>query len=123
MAKFFLLCGALNALLAIILGAFGAHALRGQLSEKMFDVFNTASEYHFYHAIGLMIIGILFLQLSPSTWFKWSGWFMLAGIVLFSGSLYFLAVSRYSWLGFVTPFGGTAFILAWLSVFIGLLKH
>ncbi len=123
MAKFFLLSGALNALLAIMLGAFGAHALREQLQERMLEVFHTASQYHFYHALGLMIIGMLVLQLQPSPWFKWSGWLMLAGILLFSGSLYLLAVSRIGWLGIVTPFGGTAFILAWLSAFIGLLKN
>jgi uncharacterized membrane protein YgdD (TMEM256/DUF423 family) len=123
MAKFFMLSGLLNAILAVMLGAFGAHALKASLTDRMLDIYNTASEYHFYHALGLIIIGLLMSHVVASPWLKYSGILMLIGIVLFSGSLYLLAVSRISWLGAITPVGGLAFILSWLAAFIAILKH
>lgn len=123
MAKFFMLSGLLNAILAVVLGAFGAHALKTSLTDRMLDIYNTASEYHFYHALGLIIIGMLISHVVASPWLKYSGILMLIGIVLFSGSLYLLAVSRISWLGAITPVGGLAFILSWLAAFIAILKH
>ena len=118
-----MLSGLLNAILAVVLGAFGAHALKTSLTDRMLDIYNTASEYHFYHALGLIIIGLLMSHVVASPWLKYSGILMLIGIVLFSGSLYLLAVSRISWLGAITPVGGLAFILSWLAAFIAILKH
>jgi len=123
LAKLFLFTGSLNALLVIVLGAFGAHALKARLTSDMLATYQTGIQYHFYHAVGLMMIGLIALHVPPSGYLKWSGWLMLAGILLFSGSLYLLSVSGIRWLGAITPIGGTAFILAWALLAIGVLKH
>ncbi|HKK13029.1 MAG TPA: DUF423 domain-containing protein [Gammaproteobacteria bacterium] len=114
MPRVFLLLGAINGALAVLLGAFGAHGLRGHLPPGMMEVYHTANQYHFYHALGLLAVGMAAFQMPESAALRWSGWLMLAGIVLFSGSLYALSVSGVRWLGIITPFGGTAFIIAWL---------
>jgi uncharacterized membrane protein YgdD (TMEM256/DUF423 family) len=112
-AKLFLVLGGLAALAAVVLGAFGAHALKDRLPPEMLAVWRTGTEYHFYHALGLIAVGLVAAQLPGSALLKWSGWLMLAGIALFSGSLYLLASTGTRWLGAVTPVGGTAFIAAW----------
>ncbi len=110
----YLFLGALNAALAIVLGAFGAHGLKTQLSAQMLSVFHTGVEYHGYHALGLILLG-LFIRAHPTRGvLHASGVCMLIGIVLFSGSLYVLSLSGLRWLGMITPLGGTAFIIAWL---------
>lgn len=114
LSRWFLLLGGVNAFAAVLLGAFGAHALRQRLPLDLQAVYQTGNQYHFYHALGLLAVGLLSLQLPASSLLKWSGWLMLAGIVIFSGSLYALGVSGVRWLGAITPFGGTAFIIAWL---------
>ena len=111
--KLFLSAGGLAALAAVALGAFGAHALKTRLSAEMLAVWHTGVEYHAYHALGLLAVGLVAAQLPESMLLKWSGWLMLAGIVLFSGSLYALALSGERWLGAITPIGGTAFLAAW----------
>lgn len=116
-ARVFLAIGGVAALLAVALGAFGAHALKNRIPAEMLAVWHTGVEYHFYHALGLLAVGIVAAQLPDSTLLKWSGWLMLAGILLFSGSLYALALTGQSWLGAVTPAGGLAFIAAW-TVFV-----
>jgi uncharacterized membrane protein YgdD (TMEM256/DUF423 family) len=122
MFKIFVAIGGLNALLAVALGAFGAHGLEGLLSPDMLQVFETGVRYHFYHALGLILAGIISLHLPESALLKSSGWLMLAGIVLFSGSLYALSTSGVRWLGAITPLGGAAFIVAWLLLVIAVLK-
>ncbi|OYV75177.1 MAG: hypothetical protein B7Z66_13920 [Chromatiales bacterium 21-64-14] len=119
MARTFLFLGALNGLLAVVLGAFGAHILKARLSADLMAVYHTANEYHFYHALALLLIGIVALQFPESRPLKWAGWLMLVGIVLFSGSLYLLAVTGTRWLGAITPLGGLAFIAGWLLLAIG----
>ena len=114
MQKFALFAGSINAMLAVILGAFGAHGLKGRLTEEMLSVYQTGVQYHFYHSLGLIIIGVVAFYLPASTLLKWSATVMLAGIVLFSGSLYLLALTDVRWLGMITPLGGIAFIVAWL---------
>ncbi|MEJ2508442.1 MAG: DUF423 domain-containing protein [Gammaproteobacteria bacterium] len=116
--KLFLFLGSLNAMLAVLLGAFGAHALRGRVAPDLMAVYRTAEQYHFYHALGLLGVGLVALHLPGSALVKWSGWLMLGGMVLFSGSLYALALSGVRWLGAITPIGGTAFIVAWLVLCI-----
>lgn len=113
-AKLFVVLGSLNAMLGVILGAFGAHALKGRLPALMLAVWHTAGQYHVLHALGLIGIGLLALHIPGKSLLKTAGWFMAAGIVLFCGSLYLLALTRVHWLGFITPFGGMAFIIAWL---------
>ena len=112
-AKLFLAAGSLAALAAVVLGAFGAHALKTHLSAEMLAVWHTGVEYHVYHALGLLAVGLVATQLPESALLKWSGWLMLAGIVLFSGSLYALALSGERWLGAITPIGGLGFLAAW----------
>jgi uncharacterized membrane protein YgdD (TMEM256/DUF423 family) len=111
--RIFLAAGGLAMLAAVALGAFGAHALKARLSGEMLAVWKTGVEYHVYHALGLLAVGWLAAQFPDSTLLKWSGWLMLAGIVLFSGSLYALALSGERWLGAITPIGGVAFLGAW----------
>lgn len=112
-AKLFLVIGALACMLAVLLGAFGAHALRAKLSPDMLAIYQTGVQYHFWHALGLLAIALAIAHFPAATALKWAGWLMLAGIVVFSGSLYVLAATGLRWLGAITPLGGTAFILAW----------
>ena len=122
-AKLFLLLGSVNAALAVILGAFGAHALKARIDEYLLKVFHTGVEYHFYHALGLILIGIIAMNIPVNAWIKSSGWMMFAGIVLFSGSLYLLSILNLRWLGMITPIGGLLFILSWLSLSIAIFKN
>lgn len=121
-AKLFITLGALNAFLAVLLGAFGAHALKARLSADMMAVFHTGNQYHFYHALGLLLVGVVAVQLPDSALLRSSGWLMLTGIALFSGSLYVLAISGVRWLGAITPFGGLAFLAAWLLLAVAVWK-
>lgn len=107
--------------LAVALGAFGAHGLKSQLSTDMMQTYKTGVEYHFYHALGLLLIGILAISY-PSELMKWSAIFMAAGILVFSGSLYVLAVTGIKWLGAITPIGGLSFIAGWILLFLAVWK-
>lgn len=114
-AKLFLVLGALAGAAGVALGAFGAHALKARLAPDQLAVWQTAVQYHFWHALALVAIGIVIAVALPgSTTLRWAGWLMVAGLVLFSGSLYVLVLSGARWLGAVTPLGGTAWIVAWL---------
>ena len=112
-AKLFLATGCIAALLAVALGAFGAHALKTRIAPELLAVYRTGVEYHFYHALGLILVGLAAFHLPDSAWLRSAGWAMLAGILLFSGSLYLLALTGLRWLGAITPFGGVAFLAAW----------
>jgi uncharacterized membrane protein YgdD (TMEM256/DUF423 family) len=108
-----------------VLGAIGAHALKDRLSPKMMSVYHTGSQYHLYHALGLMLVGVVALQLPESSLTQWSGWLMLTGMALFSGSLYLLAITGNTgkgWLGAVTPVGGLSLISAWILLAAGVLQ-
>lgn len=111
-SKIFLVIGSLNAMLAVMLGAFAAHGLKNHLTQDLMAIYQTAVQYHFFHALGLLVVGLIALHI-PSAAVKWSGWLMVMGILLFSGSLYLLAISGTRWLGMITPFGGICFITAW----------
>jgi len=113
-AKLFLVTGAVSGALAVILGAFGAHGLKKSLSEDLMQVYQTGVQYHFYHTLGLLLIGVVAMQLGGSSLLKWSGWSMVAGMVLFSGSLYLLAITGVRGLGAITPIGGLLFVAAWI---------
>lgn len=121
-ARLFLSLGSISAALAVMFGAFGAHALRARLTPDMLAVYHTGSQYHFYHAFGLILIGLIALHLPELAFLRAAGWLMVAGTVLFSGSLYLLAVTGNRWLGAVTPLGGLAFIAAWILLAISLLR-
>ncbi len=122
MAKLFLALGCINAMLVVLIGAFGAHGLKARLTVENMAVFQTGVQYHLYHAVGLILLGLIALQIPITPYLRWSGWLMLVGIILFSGSLYTLSITNIRWLGMITPLGGTAFILAWLMLTIGIMK-
>ena len=119
--KALLVIGSLNAALAVMLGAFGAHGLKARVDAQLLAVWQTASEYHFYHALGLLLVGLLAKQFSAAG-IVTSGWIMLAGTLVFSGSLYLLVLTGQRWLGAITPLGGTALIIAWLMLAWSLYK-
>jgi len=122
-AKFFLISGALNAGLCVMLGAFAAHKLKGQLAENLLHTFQTGVQYHFYHSFALLFLGVLMFQLNlQSNSLKFAGYGFLLGILLFSGSLYGLSFSLGKWLGPITPLGGLCFIAAWLMMAFGIFK-
>jgi uncharacterized membrane protein YgdD (TMEM256/DUF423 family) len=99
---------------AVVLGAFGAHALRARLDPEALAIYQTAVQYHFWHALGMLGVGALMLQWPTSGRLGWVAGLLLAGLVLFCGTLYALALTGATWLGMVTPIGGLAFIAAWL---------
>jgi len=115
-------CGAVLALLGVGLGAFGAHALKARLAADMLAVYQTGVQYHLWHALGVVLIGILVQLLPGAKWLPVAGWLMVAGVVMFSGSLYALSLSGVRVLGAVTPLGGVAFLLAWGMVAYAVLK-
>ncbi len=121
MNRFILAFGASAAMVAVILGAFAAHGLKGQLSSEMLAVFQTGVQYQFYHALGLLAVGIIAKHLSSGLVIR-AGQCFIAGIVLFSGSLYALALTSVKWLGPVTPIGGVCFIVGWLLLSIAIVK-
>ncbi len=108
----FALAGAVLALLAVGLGAFGAHALRSRLSPEMLAVFETGVRYHMYHALALLACAWA-VERWPSPQLHWAGWLLVVGIALFSGSLYLLTLTGARWWGAVTPLGGVAFLAGW----------
>ncbi|WP_438314838.1 DUF423 domain-containing protein [Sporosarcina sp. FA9] len=121
---FFIIAGAVNAAIAVVFGAFGAHALKDRLSEHYLAIWETAVQYQMFHAIGLILIGILMNSsiLGPSTQLSWAGYLILAGIIIFSGSLYVLSLSGIGILGAITPIGGVAFITGWIMLIIAVVK-
>ena len=117
MERLFFSLGAGSALIAVGAGAFGAHALRARLSPELLAVFETGVRYQMYHAIGLLAASWA-LTRWPGPWAVRAGWLFLAGTLLFSGSLYTLAVSRIRWLGAITPLGGVAFLAGWACLIL-----
>ncbi len=114
MDRLFIIFGSLNAFLAVGFGAFGAHGLKTRLTVEMLAVCQTAVHYCFFHALALLCIGILAQNGLHSFYLKTSGWLLLTGIILFSGSLYALSITGLRYLGMITPFGGVAFLVGWL---------
>ncbi len=123
MDRLFISLGACSAFLAVGLGAFGAHALRGRLDEHMLAVWHTAVQYHLIHSVGLMLTGILVHLFSETGLLKLAGWLFALGIFLFSGSLYLLAIFEIRKLGMVTPLGGLAFLGGWLVLTLGMIRQ
>jgi uncharacterized membrane protein YgdD (TMEM256/DUF423 family) len=119
--KSIIITGALLAGLAVMLGAFGAHALKARVSTEDLTIFETAVKYHMYHALGLILIGFLGFHY-PSKTIQLPAWIMMSGILIFSGSLYVLVLSGIRWLGVITPIGGIAFIISWLLLSYNLFK-
>ncbi|WPB82694.1 DUF423 domain-containing protein [Archangium violaceum] len=112
-----LILGAASAFLSVAAGAFGAHALRARLTPDLLTIFETGARYHMYHSMGLIAIGLLG-QVRPHPLLNGAGWAMTVGILLFSGSLYALALSGVRALGAITPLGGLGFLAGWLLLAI-----
>ncbi|AYC28776.1 DUF423 domain-containing protein [Paenisporosarcina cavernae] len=122
---FFIIAGAVNAFLAVALGAFGAHALKEKLSEKYLAIWETAVQYQMFHAVALLVIGVLLSTslLGPVSSLNWAGYLLLAGIIIFSGSLYVLSLTGIGVLGAITPIGGVAFLAGWVMLIVAVVKH
>lgn len=116
MAKLFIVLGACSGMLAVVFGAFGAHALKGRLDEYAMGVFETAVQYHFYHSFAILAVGIIALSQPETVMLKSSGWLFFLGLLIFSGSLYIVSLTGLRWLGAITPLGGLAFIGGWLCL-------
>jgi|SRR6266850_4232405 len=119
MDRTFLLIGAVLGFLGVALGAFGAHALKSRLSPEMLTVFETGVRYQMYHTLAVLIVAAAIGHIGNTRLLAFAGWSFLAGILLFSGSLYALALTSVGILGAVTPFGGLLFLIGWacLAVF------
>lgn len=121
--KLFIIIGAINAFLSVALGAFGAHGLEGKVEPKYLETWQTGVQYQMFHAVGILIIGVLLGNISANSLLTWSGWLMLIGIILFSGSLYVLTLTKISILGAITPLGGVSFLVAWVLLIVAAIKH
>jgi uncharacterized membrane protein YgdD (TMEM256/DUF423 family) len=113
MDRTFLLIGAVLGFLGVALGAFGAHVLKSRLSPEMLAVFETGIRYHMYHTFAILIVAAAIAHLGTARLLSLAGWFFFGGVLLFSGSLYALALSGVGILGAITPIGGLLFLAGW----------
>ena len=111
----FVKIGILCCALSVVIGAFGAHSLESTIADKM-ETFKTGVQYQIFHGLGLILIGILSKVLEIEL--SMSGYLMIAGIVLFSGSLYLISIFKYSFMGMVAPLGGLSFIISWVILLL-----
>jgi uncharacterized membrane protein YgdD (TMEM256/DUF423 family) len=116
MRSLFLMLAALCAFTGVGLGAFGAHGLKTVLSPVLLETYKTGVTYQMWHALGLALISVLQQQTPTEKLLRWAGWLMFTGVLLFSGSLYLLALLNLKWLGMITPLGGVSFLAAWLCI-------
>ena len=121
MSHFILAFAAFNGFLAVALGAFAAHGLRNSLPADLLDVFQTGVQYHMYHALALLGVGILMLHFPAQALLRYSALAFTIGLLLFSGSLYALSLSGIRWLGAITPLGGIGFLTGWALLAIAML--
>jgi uncharacterized membrane protein YgdD (TMEM256/DUF423 family) len=110
-ARFWAIAGAVNAFVAVAAGAFGAHGLRARVTPRLLEVFETGARYQMFHALGLLAVAWIASQREGVA--DAAGWAMLAGVVLFSGSLYAMTLTGVTRLGMVTPLGGVGFLVGW----------
>ncbi len=118
MERLFFLVGSISALIAVVLGAFGAHGLKGRLTTEMLNAFEVGVRYQMYHALALLAVAWA-LSRWPRAEVTVAGWLFVGGTIVFSGSLYLLSLTGVRWIGAVTPIGGVAFLLGWLSLVWG----
>ena len=118
MDRTFLLIGSVLGFLGVVLGAFGAHAFRSRLSAEMLTVFETAVRYQMYHTFAILIVAAAIGRIGDAAWLVIAGWFFVAGIVLFSGSLYALTLTGIGMLGAITPVGGLLFLIGWACLIV-----
>ena len=119
--KILLSLAACSAMISVVLGAFAAHGLKSKLSETLLNTFQTGVQYQMYHSLALILLAILYRQM-PQILLVYSAGFMFAGIILFSGSLYMLALTQIKWFGPITPIGGVCFIVGWALLAAAALK-
>jgi uncharacterized membrane protein YgdD (TMEM256/DUF423 family) len=121
MDRIFFILGAISGFVSVAAGAFGAHALRARLSPEYLAIFETGARYQMYHALALLAVAW-----AAGRWMGplplWAGWLFVVGTVLFSGSLYLLALTGIRWLGAITPLGGVAFLAGWLCLALAVLR-
>ena len=120
--KFFLTVSSLMMALAIAIGAFGAHGLKSVVSESLLEIYNTGVEYHFYNTLGLFAACFIMYLKEDSKKVFVASWLILIGMIIFSFSLYFLAILNMPILGAITPVGGTLLIIAWILLAIAIYK-
>ena len=120
MSRLFIVLGAINTFLCVLLGAIGTHVLKHKFSSELLNTFQTGLQYHFYHALALILIGILLFHLPQSKFVKLSGWVMFTGILFFSGTLYVVSFTEMRALGMVAPIGGLSLMSAWLILAYGI---
>lgn len=123
MRSVFILLGAFCAFLGVSFGAFGAHALKAILTAEALAIYQTGVTYQMWHSLGLIGVGLIHSQTPEAKLINWSGWFMFIGILLFSGSLYALALLDIPKLGMITPVGGSCFLIAWLLLCLSANKN
>lgn len=127
MHNFFLKVAFILGAFSVVMGAFAAHTLKGNIAQNTYDIFETAVKYQFYHVFALITVGILFKNY-PNKFIIWAGRFFILGIILFSGSLYTLTavkamvLPKLLWMGAITPFGGLCFISGWICLFIAVAR-
>jgi uncharacterized membrane protein YgdD (TMEM256/DUF423 family) len=121
MAKFWFISAALSGFVCVALGAFGAHSLKNILDEYGKSIYETAVLYQMFHTVALFVVGVI-QHFDRETSLSIAGWGFLAGIILFSGSLYLLATTGMKWLGAITPIGGVAFLFGWFWLVCVLIK-
>jgi uncharacterized membrane protein YgdD (TMEM256/DUF423 family) len=115
MDRIFFALGAVSGFISVAAGAFGAHALRGRLTPEYLGIFETAARYQMYHGLALLAVAWAITR-GTGGMAQWAGWLFVTGTVLFSGSLYGLALTGIRWLGAITPLGGVAFLAGWLCL-------
>lgn len=119
--KILLSLAACSAMISVVLGAFAAHGLKSRLSENLLATFQTGVQYQMYHSLALILLVVLYRQM-PQSLLIYSAAFMFTGIILFSGSLYMLALTQIKWFGPITPIGGACFIVGWALIIAAALK-
>lgn len=122
MDRGFAFAGSISAFIAVAAGAFGAHALRARIAPDLLAVFETGNRYQMYHALALFAVATLAARLTDPALPRLAGWLFLAGTVLFSGSLYALALTGTRWLGAITPLGGLCFLGGWAVLAVAVVK-
>ncbi len=122
-AKSIILAGVIGAALGVAFGAFGAHGLKQVLSASSLQIYKTGVHYQMWHSISLIVLGLTFQHMLSSRLLAISAWFMFSGIVLFSGSLYSLALTGLGWFGVITPLGGLCFLIAWTLFALAIIRY
>lgn len=121
MTKSLGILAALSGFIAVACGAFGAHGLRAVLSPAMLDTWQTAVSYQFHHSLALLALALL--PAARGALFRWAGWLFVAGIGIFSGSLYALVLLDARWLGMITPVGGVLLMIGWATLLVAIARH